>query len=83
MKMLAGQGRDDHVDDDSDRSQVAWSVAVLDDCEVCGDLRVEIVFEDIGRPGAGTIAHLTPDHARDLRRAIAVGLREIGQDAGP
>ncbi len=80
MKKLVGYGRDDHPDDDPDRSQVAWSVAVLDDCDACGDLRVELVVEDVGRAGAGTVAHLAPGTARELRAFLATALREIGED---
>ena len=82
MKKLVGYGLDDHPDDDPDRLQVAWSVAVLDDCEGCGDLRVELVVEDVGRAGAGIVAHLAPGTARQLRLLIATALREIGEDAG-
>ena len=82
MKKLVGYGQDDHPDDDPDRSPVAWSVAVLDDCEGCGDLRVELVLEDIGRAGAGVVAHLSPGTARRLRLLLRAALRDIGEDAG-
>ena len=82
MKKLVGYGRDDHPEDDPDKSQVAWSVAVLDDCDECGDIRVELVLEDVGRAGAGTVAHLAPGTARELRLLLATALREIGEDAG-
>lgn len=81
MKKLVGYGRDDHPDNDPDRSQVAWSVAVLDDCDACGDLRVELVVEDVGRAGAGVVAHLAPATARQLRLLLAAALREIGEHA--
>jgi hypothetical protein len=83
MKKLADYGIDDHPADDPERAQVNWIVAVLDDCEECGDPRVEITFEEAGRPGTGLVGHLSPDSARRLRAAIATGLREIGEDAGP
>ena len=83
MKKLVAYGRDDHPDDDPDRAQVAWSVAVLDDCEECGDLRVEVVLEEMGRPASGVVGHLAPATARELRRALAAGLKEIGENPGP
>ncbi|HEX6595783.1 MAG TPA: hypothetical protein VF045_02540 [Acidimicrobiales bacterium] len=81
MKKLADYGRDDHPDDDPDRSQVAWAVAILDDCEACEDLRVELTLEEAGRPGTGLAAHLSPAAARRLRAALALGLRELGEPA--
>ena len=82
MKKLVEYGRDDHPEGDDDRSPVAWSVAVFDDCDGCDDIRVELVLEEIGRAGAGTVAHLAPDTARQLRRALGKGLVEIGEDPG-
>ena len=83
MKKLVAYGRDNHPDDDPDRAPAAWSVAVLDDCEECGDVRVEVVLEEIGRPAGGVTAHFAPATARELRRALARGLTEIGEDPGP
>jgi hypothetical protein len=82
MKKLVEYGRDDHPDNDPERAQVAWSVAVLDDCDECADLRVELVLEEVGRAGEGVVAHLAPDTARHLRRVLAAGLKEIGEDPG-
>jgi hypothetical protein len=82
VKKLADYGRDDHPADDAERAQVAWSVAAMDDCDECGDLRVELTVEEVGRPGAGLVAHLAPASARQLRAALATALREIGEDAG-
>jgi hypothetical protein len=82
MKKLADYGIDDHPADDPERAQVNWIVAVLDDCEECVDPRVEVTFEEAGRPGTGLVGHLSPDSARKLRAAIALGLREIGEDPG-
>ncbi len=79
MKKLADYGRDDHPDDDAERAQVAWAVALFDDCEGCDDLRVELTLEEAGRPGAGTVAHLAPASARRLRSALATALREMGE----
>jgi hypothetical protein len=78
VKKLVDYGRDDHPSDDSERAQVAWSVAVLDDCDGCDDLRVEVVLEEVGRAGQGTVAHLAPETAQQLRRTLAAALREIG-----
>ena len=70
MKKLIEYGRDDHPEDDAERSAVAWSVAVLDDCDGCDDLRVEMVLEEIGRAYA-----LLAD--RDSRRAFIHTLRSV------
>jgi hypothetical protein len=70
---------DDHPADDDERPPVAWAVAVGDDCDACGDTRVEVTFEEEGRAGLGVVAHLAPPTARRLRQAIAVALREIGE----
>ncbi len=82
MKKLADYGRDDHPADDLERAQVAWAVAALDDCDECGDLRVEVTVEEVGRPGTGLVAHLAPASARQLRAALGTALREIGESAG-
>lgn len=79
MKKLADYGRDDHPDGDPERAQVAWAVAALDDCEYCDDLRVELTLEEVGRPGTGTVAHLSPASARRLARALSTALRDIGE----
>lgn len=79
MKKLADYGRDDHPDDDPERAQVAWTVVAMDDCDVCNDLRVELTLEEVGRPGAGLVAHLAPETARRLTRALSTALRDIGE----
>ena len=79
MKKLADYGRDDHPEDDPERAQVAWSVVALDDCDRCNDLRVELTLEEVGRPGAGVVAHLSPGTARRLIGALSTALREIGE----
>jgi len=79
MKKLADYGVDDHPPDDPERAQVAWAVALLDDCEECGDVRVELTLEESGRPGAGLVAHLAPATALRLRAALATALRELGE----
>jgi hypothetical protein len=79
MKKLADYGRDDHPDDDPERAQVAWTVVAMDDCDMCNDLRVELTLEEVGRPGAGLVAHLAPETARRLNRALSTALRDIGE----
>jgi hypothetical protein len=73
---------DDHPDDDEERPRVAWSVAVLDDCEGCDDLRVGLVVEEEGGSGTGLVGHFSPATARRLRAALAAALREVGEDPG-
>jgi hypothetical protein len=82
VKKLADYGLDDHPPDDPERAQLAWAVAVLDDCDECNDLRVEMTVEESGRPGAGLVAHFSPATARRLRAALATALRDIGEDPG-
>ena len=79
MKKLADYGRDDHPADDPERAQVAWTVALLDDCDECEGLRVELTLEEVGHPGAGVVSHLAPPTARRLRAALAAALREMGE----
>jgi hypothetical protein len=83
VKKLADHGHDDHPEGDPERVPVSWIVAALDDCDECGDLRVELTVEEVGRPGAGFVGHLAPDSARRLRAALATALREMGEDPGP
>ncbi len=80
-KKLADYGQDDHPADDPERSPVAWTVAVLDDCDECSDLRVELTVEEVGRPGSGLVAHLSPATARRLHAALRTALREVGEDS--
>jgi len=79
VKKLADYGRDDHPADDPERAQLAWVVVAFDDCELCDDLRVELTLEEVGRPGAGLVAHLAPGTARRLVRALTTALHEIGE----
>ena len=79
MKKLVDYGDDDHPPDDPERARLAWAVALLDDCEECEDLRVELTLEESGRPGTGLVAHLSPSTARRLRAALATALREMGE----
>jgi hypothetical protein len=80
VKKLADYGRDDHPADDPERAQIAWAVAVLDDCDGCDQLRVELTMEEFGRPGSGLVAHLAPDTARRLQSALRTALLEIGEE---
>ncbi len=81
MRKLADYGRDDHPADDPERAQLAWTVALLDDCEECDGLRVELTVEEVGGPGAGLVGHRAPATARRLRAALARALREMGEPA--
>jgi hypothetical protein len=83
MKKLADYGTDDHPPDDPERAQASWIVAVLDDCDECEDIRVELTLEEVGKHGAGIVSHLSADSARRLRAAIATALREVGEEPGP
>lgn len=78
VKKLIEQGLDGHPPGDEEKLPTAWTVAVLDDCEECGDLRIELILEEVGRAGYGQIAHLSPDAVRRLRGALDRALGEIG-----
>ncbi len=82
MKKLLDYGRDDHPADDPERAQVAWSVVAMDDCEPCADPRVALTVEEVGRPGTGLAAHLSPLTAKAVVRALTAALREIGETVG-
>jgi hypothetical protein len=82
MKKLVAQGFDDHPEDDPDRARMSWTVSVLGDREGCEGTRIELVLEDVGRPGAGLNAHFAPATARRLRAELARALREIGETPG-
>jgi hypothetical protein len=73
---------DDHPDGDEDKPRVAWAVAILDDCDGCDDLRVEVTMEDAGAAGTGIVAHLSPVTARRVRAALAAALRDLGEEPG-
>jgi hypothetical protein len=81
VKKLAGYGQDDHPADDPERARLAWSVVAFDDCAECDDLRIELTVEEVGRPGTGLAAHLSPVTARRLRSLLALALKEIGEPA--
>jgi hypothetical protein len=72
-------GFDDHPSDDEERPRSAWLVAVVDDCEGCGDLRVELTLEEEGPSRTGVTAHLAPATARRVAGALTAALQEIGE----
>lgn len=80
MKKSIDFAFDDHPGDDEERPRLYWAVAIIDDCDGCNDLRVELVVEDEGRSGTGLTGHLSADTARRMRGALAAALREIGED---
>lgn len=67
--------------EDPDLQRLSWAVAISDDYDDA-EPRIVLTIEEIGRPGAGLIAHLTPAVARRLRVAVRDALREIGEDPG-
>jgi hypothetical protein len=79
---------DDHPFEESDvppglddAARLSWAVAISDDYDDA-EARIVLTVEEVGRPGEGLVAHLSPPLARRLRVAIADGLREIGEEAG-
>lgn len=84
MRRSIEDARDDHPEGDDERPPASWAVAITDDCEACGDgeLRIALTLEEVGRAGAGLVAHLAPDTARRLRGALRDALRELGEDPG-
>jgi hypothetical protein len=65
--------------DDADR--LSWAVAISDDYDDA-EPRVVLTVEEVGRPGAGLVAHLSGTQVRRLRAALADALREVGEDIG-
>ena len=61
--------------------RVSWAVAVSDDYDDA-EPRVVLTVEEVGRAGAGLVAHLPPSVARRLRVALRDALRELGEDPG-
>lgn len=66
---------------DEDIQHLSWAVAINDDYDD-SEPRVVLTVEEVGHPGAGLIAHLSPTIARRLRVALRDALREIGEDPG-
>lgn len=73
---------DDLPEDDDELQHLSWAVAISDDYEDA-EPRVVLTLEEVGRPGAGLIAHLSPAIARRLRVAVRDALKEVGEDPGP
>ena len=65
-----------------DATPVSWAVAISDDYDDA-EPRVVLTVEEVGRAGAGLVAHLGADHVRRLRQALRDALHEIGEDPGP
>ena len=72
---------DELAPSDDDIQRLSWAVAISDDYDDA-EPRVVLTMEEVGRAGAGLIAHLTPTIARRLRVALRDALREIGEDPG-
>ena len=66
---------------DEDLQQLSWAVAISDDYDDT-EPRVVLTVEEVGKPGAGLVAHLSPTIARRLRVALRDALREVGEDPG-
>lgn len=79
MKKSIDYGMDDHPRG-GERTPASWAVAIADDCDDCGDIRVEVTVEEEDRRGTGIITHLAPRSARRLRAALAEALRQLGED---
>jgi hypothetical protein len=80
MKKLIEYGRDHHPAEDEDKLPSAWAVAIRDDCDACERPIIELTLEEVGRPGYGQVAHLSPDDARQVLGALTRALRELGED---
>lgn len=61
-----------------DVAPLSWTIAVSDDYDDA-EPRVQLTVERLGEAGDGLVAHLSPNNARRLRRAIADALREVGE----
>ena len=77
---------DDNLDpvvaDDPDLTPVSWAVAISDDYDDA-EPRIVLTVEELGKAGAGLVAHLQPNETRRIRVALRDALREIGEDPGP
>ena len=67
--------------DELDIQRISWGVAISDDYEDAGP-RVVLTVEEVGKAGAGLIAHLPPTVARRLRLALRDALAEAGEETG-
>lgn len=68
--------------EDPDAVRLSWAVAISDDYDDA-EPRVVLTVEEVGRPGAGMVFHMLPEHVRRLRVALRDGLVEVGADPGP
>jgi hypothetical protein len=66
---------------DEDVQHLSWAVAISDDYDDA-EPRVVLTVEEVGKAGAGLVAHLSPPMTRRLRVALRDALREIGEDPG-
>ena len=80
---------DDHPFDPSelppgadDAALLSWAVAISDDYDDA-EPRVVLTVEEVGKAGAGLVAHLQPNEARRIRVALRDALREVGETPGP
>ena len=64
-----------------DAMRLSWAVAISDDYDDA-EPRVVLTVEEVGAPGEGLVAHLSPDMVRRLRGALRDALREIGEEPG-
>lgn len=69
----------DATDTPDDHVPVSWTISVCDDYEDA-EPRVQLTVEEIGSAGEGLVAHLAPESARRLRKALADALKEIGEN---
>lgn len=67
--------------DELDIQRISWAVAIADDYDDAAP-RVVLTVEEVGNPGTGLVAHLSPAIARRLRLALRDALREIGEADG-
>ncbi len=72
---------DDLPEGADDAMRLSWAVAISDDYDDA-EPRVVLTVEEVGAPGTGLVAHLSPDMTRRLRVALRDALREIGEEPG-
>ena len=67
---------------EEDIQHLSWAVAISDDYDDA-EPRVVLTVEEVGNPGAGLIAHLSPDIARRLRVALRDALERSAKTPAP
>ena len=82
MRRSIDDARDAHPEGDGEQPPSSWMVALADDCDGCGDVRVTVTLEEVSAAGTGIVAHLDPAGARRLRAAVADALTEVGEPPG-